>query len=149
MALQVHCSSNRVGHCIAGGEGRQLTSPTMDAQRRRLSWSQDLASPTAHLNSCTGCSCHSVGMSILSSAVDSVNMISAISPSLKSTRCCQMLTSLSISPLRLTCASALCFARRSSFELLSNLCDASSIRFALAAHHLKRSPGMSSSATDQ
>ena len=148
MAPQVHCSSNRVGHCIAGGEGGQLTSPTMHAQRRRRSWSRDLASPTAHLNSCTGCSCHSAGMRILSSVVDSVNMISAISPGSKSTRRCQMLTSLSISPLRSTCASALCFARRSSFKLVSNRCEASSIRFALAAHHLKRSPGMSSGATD-
>ena len=112
--------SNRLGHCIAGGEGGQLTSPTMHAQRRRRNWSRDLASPTAHLNSCTGCSCHCAGMRVLSSAVDSVNMISGISPSSKSTRRCQMLTSLSISPLRSTCASALCCARRNSFELLSN-----------------------------
>ena len=148
IALQVHCSSNPVGHYIAGGEGGQLTSPTMHAQRHRHSWSRDLASPTTHLNSCTGCSCHCVGMHILSSAVDSVNMISAISPSSKSTRRCQMLTSLNISPLRSTCASALCCARRSSLGLLSNRCDTSSIRFALAAHHLKRSPGMFFGTTD-
>ena len=140
--------TNRLGHCIAGGEGGKLTSPTMHAQRHRRNCSRDLASPITHLNSCTGCSCHSAGMRVLSSAVDSVNMISAISPSLKSTRRCQILTSLSISPLRLTCASALCFARRSSFELVSNRCDTSSIRFALVAHHLKRSPGMSFGATD-
>ena len=148
MAPQVHCSSNQVGHCIAAGEGGQLTSPMMHAQQRRRSLSRDLASPTAHLNSCTGCSCHSAGMHVLSSVVDSVNMISAISPSSKSTRRCQMLTSLSISPLRSTCASALCCARRSSLELLSNRCDASSIRLSLAAHHLKCSPGMSSGTTD-
>ena len=148
MALQVHCSNNRVGHYIVGGEGGLLTSPTMHAQRRRCNWSRDLASPTAHLNSCTGYSCHSAGMRVLSFIVDSINMISAISPSSKSTRRCQMLTSLSISPLRSTCASALCCARPSSLELLSNQCDASLIRFALAAHHLKRSPGMSSGATD-
>ena len=148
MALQVHRSSNRLGHCIAGGEGGQLTSPTMHAQRRRRNWSQDLASPTAHLNSCTGCSCHCACMHVLSSAVDSVNMISTISPSSKSMRRCQMLTSLSISPLRSTCASTLCFARRNSFALMSNRCDASSIRFARAAHHVKCSPGMPSSATD-
>ena len=149
MALQVHRSSNRLlGHCIAGEEGGQLTSPTMHAQRHRRNWSRDLASPTAHLNSCTGCSCHCAGMRALSSVVDSVNMISTISPSSKSTRRCQMLTSLNISPLRSTCASALCCARCSSLELLSNQCDASLIRFSLAAHHLKRSPGMSSGATD-
>ena len=34
---------------------------------------RDLASPTAHLNNCSGCSCHSIGMHVLSSAVDSVN----------------------------------------------------------------------------
>ena len=103
MALQVHYSSNRVGHCITSREGGQLTSPTMHAQRCHRSWSRDLASPTAHLNSCTGCSCHCAGMHVLSSAIDSVNMISAISPSSKSTRRCQMLTSLSIFPLRSTC----------------------------------------------
>src|SRR5215216_831006 len=148
MVLQVHCSSNRLGHCIAGGEGGQLTSPTMHAQQRRRNWSRDLASPTAHLNSCTGCSCHSAGMRVLSSEVDSVNMISAISPNSKSMRRYQMLTSLSISPLRSTCTSALCYARHSSFELVSNRCDASAIRFALAAHHLQRSPSMSSGTTD-
>ena len=148
MEPQVHCSSNRVGHCIDRGEGGQLTSPMMHAQRRHRSWSRDLASRTAHLNSCTGCSCHSAGMRILSFAVNSVNMNSAISPSSKSTRRCQMLTSLSISPLRSTCASTLCRARHISFELLSNRCDASSIRFALSAHHLNHSPGMSSGTTD-
>ena len=148
MALQVHCSNNRLGHCIAGGEGGQLTSPMMHAQRRHRNWSRDLASPTAHLNSCTGCSCHCAGMHVLSSAVDSVNMISAISPSSKSTRRCQMLTSLSISPLRSTCASALCCTRRSSLELLFNRCDTSSILFCLATQHLKCSTGMSSDATN-
>ena len=122
MALQVHCSSNRLGHCIAGGEGGQLTSPTMHAQRRRRNWSWDLASPTAHLNSCTGCSCHCAGMRVLSSAVDSVNMISAISPSSKSTRRCQMLTSLSISPLRSTCASALCCLIRRFLDPICPCC---------------------------
>ena len=140
MALQVHC--------IAGGEEGPLTLPMMHAQRCRRNWSRDLASPTAHLNSCTGCSCHCAGMHVLSFAVDSVNMISAISPSSKSTRRCQMLKSLNISPLRSTCASALCYARCNSLQLLSNQCDTSSIRFALAAHHLKRSPGMSSGATN-
>ena len=135
-------------HCIAGGEGGQLTSPLMHAQRCRHSWSRDLASPTAHLNSCTGCSCHSAGMRMLSSAVDSVNMISTISTSSKSTRRCQMLTSFNISPPRSTSASTFYCARCSSFKLLSNRCDASSIRFALAAQHLKRSPGMSSGATN-
>ena len=84
MALQLQCSRHRLGHCIAGGEGAQLTSPTMHAQRRRRNWSRDLASPTAHLNSCTGCSCHSAGMRVLSFADDTVNMISTISPSSKS-----------------------------------------------------------------
>ena len=140
--------TNRLGHCIAGGEGGKLTSPTMHAQRHRRNWSRDLASPTAHLNSCTGCSCHCTCVHILFSAVASVNMISTISPISKSMRRCQMLSSLSISPLRSACASALCFARRSSFELVSNRCEASSIRFSLAAHPLKRSPGMSFGATD-
>ena len=123
MAPQVHCSSNRVGHCIAGGEGGPLTSPMMHAQRRCPSWYRNLASPTAHLNSCTGYSCHSAGMHVLSSVVDSVNMISAISPISKSTRRCQMLTSISISPLRSTCASLWCCTRRSSFKLLSSRCE--------------------------
>ena len=148
MALQVHCSSNRLGHCIAGREGGHLTSPMMHAKRRCRNWSRDLASPIAHLNSCTSCSCHCAGMHVLSSAVNSVNIVSAISPSSKSTQRYHMLTSLNISPLRSTCASALCCAGRSSLELLSNRCDASSIRFARAAHHLKRSPGMSSGATN-
>ena len=133
MALQVHCcSSNRLGHCIAGEEGGQLTSPTMHAQRRRHSWSHNLASRTTHLNGCTGCSCHSVGMRVLSSTVDSMNMISAISPSSKLTRHCQLTTSLSISHLKSTCASSLCFARRNSIELVSNRRDASSDAMACA-----------------